>query len=211
MLGKMGNHVGTGVDQGSMLPSVQPASLIPADSELATMKKFLLALVMGLAMNACTSGKAPTTAAMELKRFPLDSLEGVRATTGSSFDSKISADGKGSLRVDAKEPITVPLFEITDVGVENATLIYQASLQSENLDGKAFLEMWVRIPGKGEFFSRGLDRPITGTVSWMTVATPFFLQPGQKPDLIRLNLVVQGKGRVWIDDIHLMREPLPSR
>ncbi len=41
-------------------------------------------------------------------------------------------------------------------------------MQSENLDGKAFVEMWVRIPGKGEFFSRGLDRPITGTMSWMT-------------------------------------------
>lgn len=163
-------------------------------------------------MSGCTSGQAPT-AAVELKHFPLDSLEGLRATTGASFDPKISADGngKGSLRVDAKEPITVPLFEVTDVGGENATLIYQASVQSENLDGKAFLEMWVRIPGKGEFFSRGLDRPITGTMSWMTVATPFLLQAGQKPDLIRLNLVVQGKGRVWIDDVHLMRGPLPSR
>src|SRR5207244_8305889 len=155
--------------------------------------------------NACTSRQAPTTAAVEVKRWPLDSLEGVRARTGATFDPTISADGKGSLRVDAKEPITVPLFEFTDIGVENTTLIYQASLQSENLDGKAFLEMWVRIPGKGEFFSRGLDRPITGTMSWMTVATPFFLQAGQKPDLIRLNLVIQGKGRVWIDDVHLMR------
>ena len=63
----------------------------------------------------------------------------------------------------------------------------------------------------GEFFSRGLDRPITGTMSWMTVATRFFLQAGQKPDLIRLNLVVQGKGRVWIDDVHLVRETPPSR
>jgi len=33
---------------------------------------------------------------------------------------------------------------------------------------------------------------------------------GKKPDLIRLNLVVQGKGRVWIDDVHLMRETLPT-
>ena len=99
-------------------------------------------------MSACASGQAPT-AAVELKHFPLDSLEGVRATTGASFDPKISADGKGSLRVDAKEPITVPLFEVTDVSVENATLIYQARLQSESLDGKAFLEMWVRIPGTG--------------------------------------------------------------
>jgi hypothetical protein len=176
-----------------------------------TMRNIVLVLVMGLAMSACTSAQAPANAAVELKHFPLDNLKGLRATTGASFDPKISADGKGSLRVDAKEPTVVPLFEVTDVAVENATLIYQASLQSENLDGKAFLEMWVRLPGKGEFFSRGLDRPITGTMSWMTVATPFFLQTGQKPDLIRLNLVIQGKGRVWIDDVRLMRQPLPSR
>jgi hypothetical protein len=179
-------------------------------AEAETMKNSFLALVIGLALSGCTSGQAPT-AAVELKHFPLDSLEGVRATTGASFDPKISADGKGSLRIDAKESMTVPLFEVTDVGVENATLIYQARLQSESLDGKAFLEMWVRIPGKGEFFSCGLDRPITGTMSWMIVATPFLLQAGQKPDLIRLNLVVQGKGRVWIDDVHLMRGPLPTR
>ena len=171
------------------------------------MKNFLLALVIGLSTSACSSGPAPNTAAVELKHFPLDGLEGVRATTGASFDPKISVDGKGSLRVEAKEPVTVPLFEVTDVGVENATLIYQASLQSESLDGKAFLELWVRIPGKGEFFSRGLDRPVTGTMSWM----PFFLHARQKPDLIRLNLVVQGKGRVWIDDVRLMQQPLAGR
>ena len=112
------------------------------------MKNILLVLVIGLAISACTSGQAPP-AAVDLRHFPLDSLEGVRATTGASFDPKISTDGKGSLRVDAREPINIPLFELTDVGVENAALIYQASLQSENLDGKAFLEMWVRIPGKG--------------------------------------------------------------
>jgi len=148
---------------------------------------------------------------VELKHFALNSVEDVRATTGVSFDRQTSSDGKGSIRVDADEPMVVPLFEVTDVSIENATLIYQASLQSQKLDGKAFLEMWVRLPGKGEYFSRGLDRPITGTTSWMTIATPFFLEAGQKPDLIRLNLVVQGKGRVWIDDVHLMRAPLPSR
>jgi hypothetical protein len=71
--------------------------------------------------------------------------------------------------------------------------------------------MWVRFPGKGEFFSRGLNRPMTGTMSWLTISTPFFLQEGQKPDLIRLNLVVSGSGRVWIDDVRLLRRPLPGR
>ena len=145
--------------------------------------KGFLALIVVLTMSACTSSGQVPTSAVELKHFPLDSLEGVRATTGVSFDPKISADGKGSLRVDANQQMTVPLFEVTDVSIENATLLYQASLQTQGLDGKAFLEMWVRIPGKGEFFSRGLDRPVTGTMSWMTAVTPFFLQAGQKPDI----------------------------
>lgn len=173
------------------------------------MKQGLLLISLSLLIIGCTNSQSQTPAE-ELKHFTLKSVEDIRATTGVSFDQQTSSDGKASIRVDAMEPMTVPLFEVTDVSIENAILIYQASLQSQKLDGKAFLEMWVRIPGKGEFFSRGLDRPITGTTSWMTVATPFFLQAGQKPDLIRLNLVVQGKGRVWIDDIHLMRAPLPS-
>ncbi|MBZ5615992.1 MAG: hypothetical protein LAO23_18455 [Acidobacteriia bacterium] len=175
------------------------------------MKRAFLFIFFALLLTACRRSQVDSAPPVELKHFALDSLEGVRATTGVSFDPNISSDGKGSLRVDAAGPMIVPLFEVTDVSIENAMLIYQATLQSEKLDGQAYLEMWVRLPGKGEFFSRGLDRPITGTTSWMTVATPFFLQAGQKPDLIRLNLAVQGKGRVWIDDIHLKRAPLPGR
>jgi hypothetical protein len=174
------------------------------------MKQGLLVIFCVLLMIAGIRSQLFSAPPAELKHFALNSLEEVRATAGVSFDTQTSSDGKGSIRVDAKGPMIVPLIEVTDVSIENAILIYQASLQSEKLDGKAFLEMWIRLPGKGEFFSRGLDRPITGTMSWMTVATPFFLQAGQKPDLIRLNLVVQGKGRVWIDDVHLMRAPLPS-
>ena len=86
-------------------------------------------------------------------------MEGIRAAAGVHFDPRISSDGKGSVRVDANGELTVPLFEVTDVSVDEAILIYQASLQSQNLDGRAYLEMWVRIPGKGEFFSRALDYP----------------------------------------------------
>jgi len=170
----------------------------------------VILFLLVISVVGCTQSQV-SAPSVEIKRMKLNSASDVLAKTGVAFDPQTSSVGKGSLRIDAVEPMVVPLFEVNDVSIENASLIYQASLQSENLDGKAFLEMWVRIPGKGEFFSRGLDRPITGTMSWMMVATPFFLQAGQKPDLIRLNLVVQGKGRVWIDDIRLLRAPLPSR
>jgi hypothetical protein len=176
------------------------------------MRPSLLTLVLCASLSGCAGSNQPQwQREVELKRFPLDSLEEVRATTGLSFDRTVSHDGKGSLRVDTKEPLVVPLFEVTDLSIENAVLLYEAALRSEKLDGQAYLEMWVRFPGKGEFFSRGLNRPMTGTMSWLTISTPFFLQEGQKPDLIRLNLVVSGSGRVWIDDVRLLRRPLPGR
>ena len=145
---------------------------------------------------------------VELKRFFLDDLSGVDASVGVSLDPAVSSDGHGSLRVDAAEAMVVPLFVVADLSLENGMLIYQASLQSADLKGQAYLEMWVRFPGKGEFFSRGLDRALTGTMTWTTLQTPFFLRAGEKPDLIRLNLVVTGTGKVWIDDIRLLRQPL---
>ena len=63
--------------------------------------------------------------------------------------------------------------------------------------------------GKGEFFSRGLQSPLTGTTNWTTEETPFLLKKGEKPDLVKLNLVINGKGTAWIDDVLLLKGPLP--
>jgi serine/threonine protein kinase len=98
---------------------------------------------------------------------------------------------------------TVRLFEVPNPGVERCMLTYRAKLKSEGLIGRAYLEMWCQVPGIGESFSRGLDNTISGSSGWATCQTPFFLKAGEKPDLIRLNLVVEGQGRVFIKDIEL--------
>jgi predicted Ser/Thr protein kinase len=95
------------------------------------------------------------------------------------------------------------LFEVPEPDVENCTVLYQAKVRTEGLEGRAYLEMWCRFPGRGEAFSRGLDNTVSGTTSWATCQTPFFLKSGEKPDLIRLNLVVQGPGKAFIKDIRL--------
>src|SRR5439155_22038013 len=115
------------------------------------MKKRSLALVVSLAMSACTSSRTAPASPVELKHFSLDSLEGVRATTGVSFDAQISSDGKGSLRIDTSQPLTVPLFEVNDLSIENAALIYQASWQPQYPVVNAYVEMRLLSPAKVAF------------------------------------------------------------
>lgn len=144
----------------------------------------------------------------ELRRFPLDNLDGVITQSGVRIDTEVSSDGNGSLRIDATEPVTVCLFETGDIDVEYVMLFYRAQLRTADIEGQVYLEMLCAFSGRGEFFSRGLAHPLSGTMEWTTRHTHFFLKEGENPDNIKLNVVVNGKGTVWIDDIRLTRGPL---
>ncbi len=150
----------------------------------------------------------PSPEAVEIKRFSIDGMQGIITQSGVQFDKDISSDGNGSLKITATEPTVVRLFELGDIDVENARLIYQAKVRTEGVEGQVFLEMWCHFPGKGEYFSRGLQTPLTGTTNWTTEETPFFLKKGENPDNVKLNLVINGKGTAWIDDIRVLKGPL---
>jgi predicted Ser/Thr protein kinase len=120
-----------------------------------------------------------------------------------------TVDG-GAFKVSCTSTKVFRLFEVPDPGVDRCTLLYQARLKTAGLAGRAYLEMYCRFPGKGEFFSRGLENPVSGTTGWVTTQTPFFLKQGEKPDLIRLNLVVEGPGNVFLRDIRLDSTPNPQ-
>ena len=146
----------------------------------------------------------------EFKRYPLDSTEGILTQSGVTIDKKISSDGNGSLRIEATETTTIRLFETGDIDIEDARLIYQARVRTENVEGQVYLEMWCRFssigfPGIAESFSKGLANSLSGTTDWTTQEIPFLLQKGENPDNVKLNLVIEGKGTVWIDDIRLVK------
>jgi hypothetical protein len=144
----------------------------------------------------------------EVKRYPVDDLEGILTRSGVELEQVTSSDGQGSAKVTAAAPTVVRLYETGDIDAENARLIYQAKVRTQDVKGQVYLEMWCVIPGKGEFFSRGLQAPLTGTTEWTSVETPFFLEAGQNPDNVKLNLVIDGTGTAWIDDVRLVKGPL---
>jgi hypothetical protein len=166
-------------------------------------------LVITLTGIAFASGcSKPSSETVELRHYTLNDMHGVVTRSDVELDTYISSDGGGSLRIAANRPTVVRLFETGEIDVENARLGYQAKLRTENMQGKVYLEMWCHFPGKGEYFSRALDTPISGTVEWASQETPFFLKTGENPDNVKLNLVIEGSGTVWVDDIRLVQAAL---
>jgi predicted Ser/Thr protein kinase len=110
----------------------------------------------------------------------------------------------GAWVVSCTQTQTFRLFEVPEPNVQDCMLTYRARIKTEGLAGRAYLEMWCRLPGQGESFSRGLDNVASGSNDWVTYETPFFLKTGERPDLVRLNLVVEGAGKVFIKDIELL-------
>ncbi len=153
----------------------------------------------------CSKKSSPV---VELRHFPITSLEEIITQTGVEFDEQVTSDGNGSLKITAADSVVIQLFEVDDIDIEDTRLLYRAQVKTERITGLAFLEMWCGFKDKGEFFSRDLQTPSTGDKDWSIEETFFFLKKGENPDNVRLNLVVQGTGIVWIDDIHLLKAPL---
>lgn len=160
---------------------------------------FILFAVMAV------SCSRPTADDIVLREFSCDSLAGVIHQDGIAVDTRVKKEGRGALRVDVAEPMIVRLFETGDIDIENAVLVYQARLRTEEFQGRVYLEMWCRFEGKGEFFSRGIDRTLSGTANWTRLEIPFFLKPGENPDDVKLNVVCEGNGSFWVDDVRLIK------
>jgi hypothetical protein len=123
----------------------------------------------------------------------IDDLTGVLAAEAVAFDAEVTNDGTGSLRIVTDGATTVRLYEVGDIDVEDARLVYRAQLRTDSMEGQVYLEMWCRFPGMGEYFSRALDTPLSGTTEWTQQETPFFLEAGQNPDHVALNVVIASR------------------
>lgn len=138
---------------------------------------------------------------------PPEVLRSFRPTDRTIAESGVTVDGD-SLRIDATGESSVPLYEIPDPGVESCVLAYRAQLKTANVEGGVYLEMWCRVPGRGEFFSKGVHDKLRGETAWSSHEIPFSLKSGQRPDLVKLNLAFEGPGTAWIREIELVCTPL---
>jgi hypothetical protein len=167
--------------------------------------KAIAAWVCGLMVLWLAGCSKPSGKDIEIKTYALDSLDGLIQQSGVEIDTQTKAEGSGSLKITVSKPSVIRLFETGDIDIEDAALVYQAKLRTEGAEGNVYLEMWCHFEGKGEFFSRGLDNPLKGTMDWTTQEISFFLKVDENPDNVKLNVISEGPGTVWIDNIRLLK------
>lgn len=144
--------------------------------------------------------------AQELRRMGLDDL----STLGLKLqaDTAVKAEGSGSLRVTTLWPTTVCLGEVAGLQIESGRLVYTAKVKSDLSAGEAYLELWVQTAAGEEFFAKGMDNPVQGRMDWRLLSASFVPKKIGRLRKATMNLVVNGKGTVWVDDVRLAKESL---
>jgi hypothetical protein len=139
-----------------------------------------------------------------MQHFPIDSNQ-IISDSLAVFSPEISYDGNGSLHFSIKNPIVIELYEMENLHEENCEIVYSAVIKTENWTGNCYLEMWCYVDGVA-YFSRSLNQTIAKDTNWKNISTPFFLKKGQIAEKIKLNIVVEGKGDIWLDSIKVQKK-----
>ena len=110
--------------------------------------------------------------------------------------------------------MTLILFNLDGGELGEKRLTYSARLRSEDLKatddtrGIAFLELKAVFPDGEDLVARGPRVPVTATTDWETANTVLYVDKGENPDRVTLALMVEGSGKVWIEDVKLRYRPL---
>jgi len=172
---------------------------------MKSMKIAGILLFAALAMVSCNKKKAGPP--KEVDYFTCNSVERVVAKELVQLDKSVSSDGDGSILIATQEPVTVRFFEGKLPG-ENCKYTYKVKLKTEKLNGDAYLTMDVNYPSGGsQNVRQDVQQYLSDTNDW-TPSEITISAPNQKPASVVLNVVVDGDGKVWVDDLHLIATPL---
>ena len=155
------------------------------------------------------AARPPAREAVEIAHYPL-SADAVLAGADAVFDRDVSQDGGGSLRVvTGGEGGRLRLYRVDDIGPIEGSLLYTGFLKSDGLTGSAFLELWCHPAEGNPAFVRGVARRVAGTSDWKPQELGFRSPDTCKdPASVELNVVIQGAGTVWIDNLRLWDVPV---
>lgn len=173
--------------------------------KMKKLKLLILLLFVCLIFVSCEKKKPGPP--KEIDEFACNDTERVIAKEYVTLDRDVSSDGKGSLKIESKEPLTVRFYEVKLPG-ENSKYTFKVKMKSLGLKDSAYLTMDIHYPNGGKQ-SVQLDPNdyLYGDNDWTPMSITISA-PNQKAASVVLNVVLSDEGTVWVDDLHLIVTPL---
>src|SRR5437762_1740959 len=115
------------------------------------------------------------------------------------------------LRTTATGPTSFHLVTIDHPQIAGPRYAVTGQVRYQGVEGQGYLEMWTVFPDGQRFFSRTLAArgplaALHGESSWRRFELPFDISgASQAPSRLEINLVLPGRGAVWLGPMHLQR------
>ena len=116
------------------------------------------------------------------------------------------------LRTTATGPTSFHLVTIDHPQIAGPRYVVSGEVRYQDVEGQGYLEMWTVFPDGQRFFSRtlaaqGPRAALHGESSWRRFELPFDISgASQAPSRLEMNLMLPGRGAVWLGPMHLQRE-----
>src|SRR5256884_3327564 len=115
------------------------------------------------------------------------------------------------LRTTATGPTSFHLVTIDHPQIAGRRYVASGEVRYQDVGGGGYVEMWTVSPDGRRFFSRtlaaqGPRAALHGESSWRRFELPFDMSgASQAPSRLEINLMLPGRGAVWLGPMHLQR------
>jgi hypothetical protein len=157
------------------------------------------AAVVALVLALASALMPPSDDGKKLYTFTEEMGQAIKAFSVSDkpIDENVVVEGEG-WSVDCHQPQTYRLFEVPNPGVETGMVNFSATLISQNLKGRVYVEMIYRMPDGSEHSVKALDSAMTATNVLSSSKARRVFKQGEKPVQAQ-----PGRGRTWQDFVQV--------
>lgn len=170
----------------------------------------LFAVLGTVALSSMGLAAAPTDPQTVPLPFLTPEVGNKQFTAARSFEREGDAPGV-VIHGEAVQTLT-PVLEIEDPPITSHRYVVRGRLKHDDVKGGGYLEMWSDFGDKGAYFSRTLAaagpmRSLIGTSDWRDFELPFLAEPGMTPKKLSINVILSGKGTVYLGPMTLAALP----
>lgn len=172
----------------------------------------LLTLVLLAPAAACPELSRRATAENALREFHWPKLQQAGSLNAGTIVPAAGETKFDSLLVENPQaiPTAITVLVVPDPNITKPRYAIRGQVRYEAVEGKGYLEMWNHFPSGGRYFSRTLAasgpmQHLKGVSDWRPFVLPFLIGSAKRPEKLVVNVVLPGKGRVWLGPLSLVQ------